>query len=695
MRTESIPPAAGHHKLDDGTVVKKATCTEMGQRVYKCVECGKELKTENIAKLAHVSDEGTVTKEATCDAQGEMEYRCTICGEVVRKTTIPRVRTHTMGEGVITREPTCQSSGVKEYYCTECGDCIKTEYLDRLSHIPDEGTVTKEPTCKTYGLKEYKCILCENRVSTEIIEPLGHTLDEGVVEKEPACAVNGRKVFSCERCGLRMKSEAIDALGHISDEGTVTKEPECAKQGTKEYCCTRCGTVVRRESIPATGEHVFEDRVTKEPTCIERGELLHECKVCGLQRRESLERAPHKLEHVDYLAPTCTEKGHMEHFRCSVCNGHLVEETKKYVRPDGVDEVKQLVSKVVELNPLGHALVYHEAVPATCKKDGNAEYYTCERCDAVLDISKNEVSMADITEPKHPHNLVHIAAKSAKVKVSGNIEYWKCSECKSLFLDKNGKKPTTKAAVTIAALPRIDIAEGSFWLEDMVWTGSAVIPDDEVICHGVVLSRGSDYTVTFSNNKNPGTGYALFKGIGDYTGSVKVGFVIAKPELRYRAYVQKKGWMNWTTAGIGQNTNSTRFAGTTDNLRMETIQMQLSGVEGDVKYRAYVEKLGWTQWARTSDKTSYAGTKGQAKRVEMIQLQASGQVDRLYDMYYRTYCEKFGWLGWAKSGEKSGSAGYGRKLTAFQVQFVQACEGFDRGDKKSFYDKSKDGANPK
>ncbi len=80
--------------------------------------------------------------------------------------------------------------------------------------------------------------------------------------------------------------------------------------------------------------------------------------------------------------------------------------------------------------------------------------------------------------------------------------------------------------------------------------------------------------------------------------------------------------------------------------------------------------------------------------MEMIQLQAKGQVSNLYDIYYRTYCEKFGWLGWAGNNEKSGSAGYARKLEAFQVQFVAKGAKFNKGTAKAFYDKAKDGANP-
>ncbi|MBR4513939.1 MAG: hypothetical protein IKO61_03540 [Lachnospiraceae bacterium] len=60
------------------------------------------------------------------------------------------------------------------------------------------------------------------------------------------------------------------------------------------------------------------------------------------------------------------------------------------------------------------------------------------------------------------------------------------------------------------------------------------------------------------------------------------------------------------------------MAGTKDDLRMETIQLKLNNaknVAGGIKYRAYVQKLGWTFWADTAISDTYAGTKGKSLRV--------------------------------------------------------------------------------
>ena len=237
-----------------------------------------------------------------------------------------------------------------------------------------------------------------------------------------------------------------------------------------------------------------------------------------------------------------------------------------------------------------------------------------------------------------------------------------------------------------------------------VYTGSEITPDVTVVLDGTTLKKGTDYDVKYDNNVKAGKATVTVIAKGDYKGSAVTTFEIKNAVLKYRAYVQKKSWKTgWQTAKIS-GSEASKMAGTTDNLRMETIQMQLSGVGGAVEYRAYCQKKGWVGvgtstggWATTAKTTTNAGTKGESRRVEMIQLRMKGEIATLYDIYYRTYCEKFGWLGWAKNLEKAGSAGYARKLEAFQVNLVPKGEKVTlTSDRvKSFYDVSKDGKNPK
>ena len=251
----------------------------------------------------------------------------------------------------------------------------------------------------------------------------------------------------------------------------------------------------------------------------------------------------------------------------------------------------------------------------------------------------------------------NINAGTASVKITGKANY--TGEKTVSFSIKEQETPPKEYK---------QIKDAKVTLSQTVYAydGNAKKPTVTVTYNGKKLVKGTDYKMAFSNNTYIGTAKVKITGIGDYTGSITKGFKIKRANLTYRAYLQKKGWLPWATAAdtISKNPGT---AGGKNDLRMETIQMQLSGIGGYVSYRAYVQKEGWTAWARTDNKTTYAGTKGKSLRVESIQIKPTGEIATAYDLYYRSYSDSFGWLGWAKNGETSGTAGYSYKLRGFQV----------------------------
>ena len=89
LKTEEIP--ATGHSSDEGTVTKEPTCTEAGEKTYKCTVCGEVLKTEEIAALGHDWDEGKIIKEPTLTEEGTKEYVCKRDPSHVRSETIPKL----------------------------------------------------------------------------------------------------------------------------------------------------------------------------------------------------------------------------------------------------------------------------------------------------------------------------------------------------------------------------------------------------------------------------------------------------------------------------------------------------------------------------------------------------------------------------------------------------------------------------
>ncbi len=58
------------------------------------------------------------------------------------------------------------------------------------------------------------------------------------------------------------------------------------------------------------------------------------------------------------------------------------------------------------------------------------------------------------------------------------------------------------------------------------YTGNAITPDVVVMMNGRVLNRGTDYTVTYSNNTNVGTASMTVTGIGSFSGTRTINYVI-------------------------------------------------------------------------------------------------------------------------------------------------------------------------
>lgn len=130
-------------------------------------------------------------------------------------------------------------------------------------------------------------------------------------------------------------------------------------------------------------------------------------------------------------------------------------------------------------------------------------------------------------------------------------------------------------------------------------------------------------------------------------------------ELNYAAHVQRKGWLKDVHSGVAGLTG--------EGLRLEAFKIS-TGMTGNIEYRAHVQGIGWQDWKKNGE---VAGTLGESKRVEAIQVKLSGEVANEYDVYYHTHIQNYGWLNWVKNGESSGSEGQGLRMEAFEIRFMR------------------------
>jgi uncharacterized lipoprotein YddW (UPF0748 family)/uncharacterized protein YjdB len=166
------------------------------------------------------------------------------------------------------------------------------------------------------------------------------------------------------------------------------------------------------------------------------------------------------------------------------------------------------------------------------------------------------------------------------------------------------------------------------------------------------------------------TGYAkrleaiqivLVKKGGSAPGSTQNTCV--EPLIQYQTHVQSYGWQGYVTDSM--------IAGTTGQAkRMEAIQINLANQKysGGIRYKVHCQSRGWLSWVSDG---AIAGTVGQAKRLEAIQIELTGEMANHYDVEYRVHCQGKGWTDWVKNGEIAGTVGQSKRLEAIQIRLVE------------------------
>jgi len=129
-------------------------------------------------------------------------------------------------------------------------------------------------------------------------------------------------------------------------------------------------------------------------------------------------------------------------------------------------------------------------------------------------------------------------------------------------------------------------------------------------------------------------------------------------DVQYRTHVQGIGWQSYVKNGSMAGTSG-------QSKRLEGIQIKVSGNSNvGVAYTTHCQTYGWLPWSRNGEMN---GTEGESKRLEAIKIQLTGTDKDKYDVYYRVHAQTYGWLGWAKNGQMAGTAGLSRRLEGIEI----------------------------
>lgn len=96
---------------------------------------------------------------------------------------------------------------------------------------------------------------------------------------------------------------------------------------------------------------------------------------------------------------------------------------------------------------------------------------------------------------------------------------------------KDANYSITKTQGTLEVTKRSLSGASMSSISSQVYTGSDIKPAPTVMVNGKVLQNGTDYTLTYSNNRNAGTATVIATGKGNYAGTASKSFTISKAPL--------------------------------------------------------------------------------------------------------------------------------------------------------------------
>ena len=351
----------------------------------------------------------------------------------------------------------------------------------------------------------------------------------------------------------------------------VTKPATCTENGVRTYTC-ECGDSYT-ETIPATGHNYGDFVVTKSATCTEDGVKTKTCANCNDKITESIPKTGHTSSDwiIDKNA-AINVKG-SKHKECTVC--------KK-------------VLETAEIPALSRISISKASVTlstSTYAYDGKAKTPS-------VNVKVNGKTLKKDTDYTVSYSN-NTKVGTAKVTITGKGNYTG-SVSKTYSIKNNFKKATVSSISTKA------------------FTGKNITQSITVKYNGKTLKKGTDYTVSYSNNKNIGTATVKITGKCSYTGTITKTFKInpAKQEIQKLTAKSKAFFVDWAQKGSAtgyeiQYATNSKFTSAkkvtiTNNKTDKTTVSKLSG-----KKKYYVRVRSYT----TVKGTKYYGAWSASKSV--------------------------------------------------------------------------------
>ena len=515
---------------------------------------------------------------------------------------------HTYGSAVITKQPTCTSEGTKTKTCTQCGATV-TETIAKLSH--SYTTTVVAPTCTVDGYTLHKCSVCGTSYKDNTTKATGHSYGNAVVTKQPTCTAEGTKTKTCTKCNATV-TETIPKTSHKYADTVVA--PTCTTDGYTLHKCSVCGTSYKDSTTKATGHSYGNSVVTKQPTCTSEGTAIKTCTKCNATVTEKLPAKGHTAVTDKGYPATCTTAGKTDGSHCSVCGAVIKAQTT--ITATGHKSSGWITDKAASIGVKGSK---HKECTVCKKVLETAEIPALSR----ISISKASVTLSTSTyaydgKAKKPGVTVKLNGKTLKNGTDYTVSYSNNTKVGTAKVTITGKGNYTGSVSKTYSIKNNFKKATVSGISTKAFTGKNITQSITVKYNGKTLKNGTDYTVSYSNNKKIGIATVKIAGKGSYTGTVTKTFKInpAKQEIQKLTAKSKAFFVDWAQKGSAtgyeiQYATNSKFTSakkvTITNNKTDT--KTISKLSGKKKY--YVRVRSYT----TVKGTKYYGAWSASKSV--------------------------------------------------------------------------------
>ena len=375
----------------------------------------------------------------------------------------------------------------------------------------------------------------------------GHTFGTWTTTKNATCTQVGTKSRKCTVCG-KTETQTIAKTGHksVTDKAIPAT---CTTDGKTEGShCSVCGAVIKaQDTTKATGHKFGNWTTTKSATCTESGTQIRKCETCGATESKSLSAKGH-TEVVDKAIPaTCTTDGKTEGSHCSVCGAVIKAQTT--ITATGHKSSGWIVDKTASIGVKG------------------SKHKECTVCKKVLEtaeipaLSRISISKASVTlstsiyaydgKAKTPSVNVKVNGKTLKKDTDYTVSYSNNTKVGTAKVTITGKGNYTGSVSKTYSIKNNFKKATVSGISTKAFTGKNITQSITVKYNGKTLKKGTDYTVSYSNNKNIGTATVKIAGKGSYTGTITKTFKInpAKQEIQKLTAKSKAFFVDWAQKG--------------------------------------------------------------------------------------------------------------------------------------------------